>query len=61
LFAFCSVPQAALLARVAVPKTLCVLTAAPAPFRCIRPRRRSTALPKAGALPTALHPDIYSF
>jgi len=53
----------ALVARVAVPekfygKSQNFSTAAPAPLRFIRHWRRSAPLPKAGALPTALRPDI---
>ena len=58
----------ALLARLAVPEKILALsacsifsTAARAPPRCIRHRRRSASHPKVQALPTALHPDIFSF
>ncbi len=36
-------------------------TTAPFPPRFFRHRRRSAPKPKAGALPTALHPDIFYF
>ena len=58
----------ALLARPAVPEKILALsacsffsTAARAPPRCIRRRRRSASHPKVQALPTALHPDIINY
>ena len=52
-------PSRKIVVLLAAPRGFVILLFA-SPFRapCFRPRRRSLSKPKAGALPTALHPDM---